>query len=79
MVRQNEDIVAIDAELVGWGNGVRYGRGTNAAHYSRAGHECGAASAFALFCSGLDMSVAEPAHNSATQPFRGRPRSVSIK
>ena len=58
MVRQNEDIVAIDAELVGWGNGVRYGRGTNAAHYSRAGHECGAAFAFALFCSGQDMSVA---------------------
>ena len=46
MVRQNEDIVAIDAELVGWGNGVRYGRGTNAAHYSRTGHKCGAASAF---------------------------------
>ena len=27
MLRQNEDIVAIDAELVGLGNGVRYGRG----------------------------------------------------
>jgi hypothetical protein len=74
VVRQNEDIVAIDAKLVGWGNGVRYGRGTNAAHYSRAGHECGAASAFALFCSGQDMSTAakkyQPAHNSGTPPFR---------
>ena len=47
MVGQNEDLVAIDAELVGWGNGVRYGRGTNAAHYSRAGHQCGAAAAVA--------------------------------
>ena len=58
MVRQNEDIVAIGAELVGWGNGVRYGRGTNAAHFSRAGHECGAASAFAIFRGGQDMSAA---------------------
>ena len=58
MVCQNEDIVAIDAELVGWGNGVRHGRGTNAAHYSRAGHECGAASAFSLFCRGHDISAA---------------------
>ena len=27
MVRQNEDLVAIDAELVGWGNGVQRGIG----------------------------------------------------
>jgi hypothetical protein len=52
VVRQNEDLVAIDAELVGWGNGVRYGRGTNAAHYSRAGHQCGAAAAVAPYCGG---------------------------
>ena len=57
MVRQNEDIVAIDADLVGWGNGVRYGRGTNAAHYSRAGHKCGAASALSLSCSGHNISA----------------------
>ena len=58
MVRQNEDIVAIDAELVGWGNGVRYGRGTNAAHYSRTGHKYGAASIFALLCGGHNISAA---------------------
>jgi hypothetical protein len=58
VVCQNEDIVAIDAELVGWGIGVRYGRGTNAAHYSRAGHKCGAAAAFALFCGEHNISTA---------------------
>ena len=52
MVRQNEDLVAIDAELVGWGNGVRYGRGTNAAHYSRAG------AAVAPYCGGHNISAA---------------------
>ena len=26
-VPQNEDVVAVEADLVGWGNGVRYGRG----------------------------------------------------
>ena len=34
--------------MVGWGNGVRYGRGTNAARCSKAGHKC--AAACALFC-----------------------------
>ena len=58
MVRQNEDLVAIDAELVGWGNGVRYGRGTNAAYYSRAGHQCGAAAAVAPYCGGHNISAA---------------------
>ena len=43
-MRQNEDIVAIEADLVGWGNGVRYGRGTNAARLLQAGHNCGAGS-----------------------------------
>ena len=46
---QNEDIVAIDAKLVGWGNGVRYGRGTNTARCSKAGHKCGPACSRAPF------------------------------
>ena len=55
VVRQNEDIVATDAELVGWGNGVRYGRGTNAARCSKAGHKCGAACSRAPFYSGANI------------------------
>jgi hypothetical protein len=58
VVRQNEDLVAIDAELVGWGNGVRYGRGTNVACCWQAGHNRGAAYACALFCSGHNISAA---------------------
>ena len=58
-VRQNEDIVAIEADLVGWGNGVRYGRGTNAARLLQAGHSCGAGYACcALCCSGHNISSA---------------------
>lgn len=41
-VRQNENIVAVEADLVRWGNGVRYGRGTNAARLLQAGHNCAA-------------------------------------
>jgi hypothetical protein len=57
-VRQNEDIVAVEADLVGWGNGVRHGRGTNAARYLQAGYNCGAAYACALFCSRHNISAA---------------------
>ena len=74
-MHQIEDIVTIDAELVGWGNGVRYGRGTNAAHYSLAGHKCDAAFAFALFCSGYNISAA----HSVTRALRDRPHSISTK
>ena len=56
-MRQNEDIVAVEADLVGWGNGVRYGRGTNAARYLQAGHDCGAARGCALFCSRLNTAA----------------------
>jgi hypothetical protein len=37
-VGQNENIVATDTKLVGWGNGIRSGRGTNATCCSKAAH-----------------------------------------
>ena len=56
-VRQNEDIVAVEADLVGWGNCVRYGRGANAARYLQAGHDCGAARGCVLFYSKLNTAA----------------------
>ena len=57
-VPQAEDIVAVEVDLVGWGNSVRYGRGTNVARYLQAGHNRRAANACALFCSGHNIWAA---------------------